>query len=39
MYVIRYLGFYAAEFKSPFGESRKAWERLRNERVSKPKSI
>jgi tetratricopeptide (TPR) repeat protein len=37
--VKRYLGFYAAEFKTPNGEARKAWEKMRNDRVSKPKSI
>lgn len=37
--VKRYLGFYADEFKTPNGESRKAWEELRHSRVSKPKSI
>lgn len=37
--VKRYLGFYAAEFKTPNGEARKDWEKMRNDRVSKPKSI
>ena len=37
--VKRYLGFYAPEFKTPNGESRKAWEAVRHSRVSKPKSI
>lgn len=35
----RYLGFYAAEFKTPNGETRKAWEKTRHDRISKPKSI
>ena len=37
--VKRYLGFYADEFKTPNGQSRKAWENLRNDRIRKPKSI
>lgn len=37
--VKRYLGFYANEFKTPNGESRKAWEALRHARISNPKSI
>lgn len=37
--VKRYLGFYADEFKTPDGQSRKAWEQMRHDRVSKPKSI
>lgn len=37
--VKRYLGFYASEFKTPDGETRQAWEALRQARVSKPKSI
>ncbi|MDD2929804.1 MAG: tetratricopeptide repeat protein [Sideroxydans sp.] len=37
--VKRYLGFYAAEFKTPNGETRNAWEKMRHDRVSKPKSI
>jgi tetratricopeptide (TPR) repeat protein len=37
--VKRYLAFYAAEFKTPNGEARKAWEKLRHDRISKPKSI
>ncbi len=37
--VKRYLGFYAAEFKTPNGETRDAWDKLRRDRVSKPKFI
>ena len=37
--VNKYLSFYAADFKLPDGESRAAWEAVRRERVSKPKSI
>jgi tetratricopeptide (TPR) repeat protein len=37
--VKRYLAFYADEFKTPDGETRKAWEKMRNDRISKPKSI
>jgi len=37
--VKRYLGFYADEFQTPNGQSRKAWEQMRHDRVSKPKSI
>lgn len=37
--VKRYLGFYAAEFKTPNGEARKAWEKTRNDRVRKPRFI
>jgi tetratricopeptide (TPR) repeat protein len=37
--VKRYLAFYAPEFKTPNGETRKAWEDLRQDRISKPKSI
>jgi tetratricopeptide (TPR) repeat protein len=37
--VKRYLGFYAAEFKTPNGTTRQAWEALRKDRISKPKSI
>ncbi|MDD2700869.1 MAG: tetratricopeptide repeat protein [Sideroxydans sp.] len=37
--VKRYLAFYAAEFKTPNGESRSAWEKMRHDRISKPKSI
>lgn len=35
----RYLGFYAAAFKPPDGQTRAAWEKLRRERVSGPRSI
>ncbi|MEW5903704.1 MAG: tetratricopeptide repeat protein [Pseudomonadota bacterium] len=37
--VKRYLSFYAPEFKTPGGESRATWEKVRRERISKPKSI
>ncbi len=37
--VKRYLSFYAPDFKIPGGESRAAWEKVRRERISKPKSI
>lgn len=37
--VNKYLSFYAADFKTPGGESRTAWEVARRERISKPKSI
>jgi tetratricopeptide (TPR) repeat protein len=37
--VKRYLAFYANEFKTPNGEARKAWEKIRHDRISKPKSI
>lgn len=37
--VKRYLAFYAAEFKTPNGEARKTWEKVRHDRISKPKSI
>lgn len=35
----KYLALYAKEFKTPGGESRKAWEAQRKERIAKPKSI
>lgn len=35
----QYLSFYAAEFKTPDGQARGAWEAVRKERLSKPKSI
>lgn len=34
-----YLSFYASDFHTPAGESRADWERMRQERISKPKSI
>ena len=34
-----YLGFYAADFKTPNGEARAAWEKLRRERLGKPGPI
>ena len=37
--VNKYLSFYAADFKTPNGESRAAWEAVRQERLSKPKAI
>lgn len=37
--VKQYLSFYASEFKVPDGLSRSAWEALRKERLTKPKSI
>lgn len=37
--VKQYLSFYASEFKVPGGLSRSAWETLRKERLTKPKSI
>lgn len=37
--VPQYLSFYAQNFKTPGGQSRKAWEALRKERLTRPKSI
>ncbi len=34
-----YLAFYAADFKTPGGESRAAWAATRRERISRPESI
>ncbi len=34
-----YLAFYAADFKTPGGESRTAWAATRRERISRPDSI
>lgn len=34
-----YLSYYAKSFKTPDGESREAWEKVRRARVSGPKSI
>jgi len=34
-----YLAFYARDFKTPGGESRADWEKLRRERIAAPKSI
>ena len=34
-----YLAHYAPDFKTPHGESRSAWEKLRRSRVAGPKSI
>ncbi|MDD4913149.1 MAG: tetratricopeptide repeat protein [Sideroxydans sp.] len=35
----KYLSYYAADFKTPNGEGRAAWEAMRKDRISKPKSI
>jgi tetratricopeptide (TPR) repeat protein len=35
----KYLSYYAANFKTPGGESRANWEAARQARISKPKSI
>lgn len=35
----QYLAFYAAEFKTPDGEDRSAWEQQRQARIAAPKSI
>ncbi|GAB4120919.1 MAG: hypothetical protein Fur0026_12370 [Sideroxydans sp.] len=37
--VKQYLSFYAADFKTPGGQTRSAWEAQRKERLTKPKSI
>lgn len=37
--VKKYLSYYSADFKTPDGESRKAWAETRRERISKPKHI
>lgn len=37
--VDQYLSSYADSFKTPKGESRKSWEAMRRDRVSRPKSI
>jgi tetratricopeptide (TPR) repeat protein len=37
--VDQYLASYADSFKTPKGESRKSWEAMRRDRVSRPKSI
>lgn len=37
--VAAYLASYARDFKTPNGEPRAAWEKLRRQRVSRPKSI
>ena len=37
--VNKYLSFYAADFKTPNGESRAAWKATRQERLSKPNFI
>jgi tetratricopeptide (TPR) repeat protein len=34
-----YLAYYAADFKTPVGEARAAWEKSRRERITAPKSI
>jgi len=35
----RYLAFYGSDFKTPNGEERKDWEKLRRERLTKPGPI
>lgn len=37
--VNKYLDYYAANFKTPKGESRRAWEQTRRSRIKSPKSI
>lgn len=37
--VAAYLAHYASDFKTPGGEARDAWEKGRQDRISKPKSI
>lgn len=37
--VKKYLSYYAADFKTPDGESRKAWAETRKERINRPKHI
>ncbi|WP_407897309.1 tetratricopeptide repeat protein [Ferrigenium sp. UT5] len=37
--VKQYLSFYAGDFKTPGGQTRGAWEAVRRERLTKPKSI
>lgn len=37
--VDKYLASYSSSFKTPKGESRKAWEQTRRERVGRPESI
>ncbi|MDD4928612.1 MAG: tetratricopeptide repeat protein [Gallionella sp.] len=37
--VKKYLASYSANFKTPDGESRSAWEKTRRERISRPKHI
>lgn len=37
--VPQYLSFYAQDFKTPGGQSRSAWEALRKDRLTRPKSI
>ena len=37
--VAAYLGFYASDFQPPGGVARAAWEKGRQERIDKPKSI
>ncbi|MBT9613886.1 MAG: tetratricopeptide repeat protein [Burkholderiales bacterium] len=34
-----YLGYYAPDFKTPKGEPRAAWEKVRKERIQAPKNI
>ena len=35
----KYLSYYAADFRTPDGESRKAWAENRKERINRPKHI
>jgi tetratricopeptide (TPR) repeat protein len=37
--VKKYLSYYASDFETPDGESRKAWAETRRERINKPKHI
>jgi tetratricopeptide (TPR) repeat protein len=37
--VAAYLGYYAADFRTPKGESRSEWEKKRKARVAKPRKI
>jgi len=37
--VDKYLDYYAGSFKTPKGESRRAWEQTRRSRINSPKSI
>jgi len=37
--VDKYLSYYAGNFKTPKGESRRAWEQTRRSRIGSPKSI
>lgn len=37
--VAGYLGYYAKQFRTPSGQSRAEWEKLRRERLAKPRTI